>query len=48
MLRSVAKAEKEALAEIVWTLKAVPQARRQELVSMGVEQAAAGLIQASD
>ncbi len=44
MLRSVTKAEKEALAEIVWTLKAVPAARRQVTVAASVERAAAGLI----
>jgi hypothetical protein len=44
MLRSVVKAEKEALAEIVWTLKAVPAAHRQETVAVSVERAAAGLI----
>lgn len=44
MLRSVSKAEKEALAEIVWTLKAVPADLRQETVAISVERAAAGLI----
>jgi hypothetical protein len=48
MLRSVVKAEKDALAEIVWTLKAVPQASRQEIVALSVERAAAGLIGSSD
>jgi len=44
MLRSVTKAEKEALAEIVWTLKAVPADLRQETVAISVERATAGLI----
>ena len=47
MLRSVAKAEEEAIAEIIWTLKAVPAHRRQAVVARCVERAAAGLIRDS-
>jgi hypothetical protein len=45
MLREVVRAEREALTEIVWMLKAVPSQLRQEVVSVCVERAAAGLIQ---
>lgn len=44
MLRSVAKAEQEAIAEIIWTLKAVPAERRQALVALCVERAAASIV----
>jgi hypothetical protein len=47
MLREVVRAERDALTEIVWMLKAVPHHLRQEAVSICVERAAAGLIQDS-
>ncbi len=44
LLRSVVQAEKEALEEIVWSLKAVAPERRQEAVATCVARAAQGLV----
>ena len=48
MLRSVVKAEQEAIAEIIWMLKGVHAAQRQEMVALCVERAAAGLVRDAD
>ncbi len=48
MLRSVAKVEKESLAEIIWMLKSVPTQERQQVLATCVARAADGLVPDTD